>query len=217
MLLCGVKKMKRLGCGIFNSVRKMKKIVLLLTVLIAPVFVSSNVYALDMDYYTYNGFDAILTAWQQTAMVFANGDYAALFFSVIVAAIMFGGAATFYKIFGGASIHPLAWTAPILLGIVIYLGAFIPTGTLHIYDPVLNKYQPVSGIPDGVVLMAGTTNLIERGIVEIIETSGAPLSYKQYAGGIGFDALLKATDGPFLNNTYISASVDKYITGLFVL
>jgi hypothetical protein len=181
-------------------------------VVLSFLFGASEVQALDMEYYTYNGFDAVMTAWQQTAMVFANGEYAALFFSVIFAAILFGGVSMYYKIFQGANVSPLAWAMPIGFGIVIYLGAFVPKATLHIYDPVLNRYQPVSNVPQGVAFIAGTLNLIERGIVEIIETSAAPLSYKEYAGGIGFDSLLKATGNLSMNDKYIEASVGRYIT-----
>jgi hypothetical protein len=173
---------------------------------------ASAVFAVDMEYYTYNGFDAVFTAWSQTAMVFSNNDYGMLFFSVIVAAMLFGGVATYYKMFQGANISPLAWMLPIGFGVVIYLGLFVPKATFHVYDPVQNRYQPVSGVPQGIVILAGVTNLVERGIVEIIETSGAPLSYKQYAGGIGFDSLLKTTADVSLNDKYVEASTSRFIT-----
>ena len=37
-------------------------------VVLSFLFGASEVQALDMEYYTYNGFDAVMTAWQQTAM-----------------------------------------------------------------------------------------------------------------------------------------------------
>lgn len=190
----------------------MRRSYLLFAGVFVTVLSASNVYALDMEYYTYNGFDAVVGAWQQTAMIFSNVEYAALFFSVIFAAILFGGVATYYKIFQGANVSPLSWALPIGFGVILYLGVFVPKATLHVYDPVLNRYQPVSGVPQGIVALAGTLNLVERGIVEIIEMSGAPLSYKQYAGGIGFDSLLKATGNLSMNDKYVEASTGKYIT-----
>lgn len=178
---------------------------------VAAAFYSRAAYALDMEYHTYGGFNAILIAWQQTAMVFNNASYGYLFYTVIFAAIMFGAAATYYKLFQGGNTHPLAWAVPVFFGVVLYMGVFIPKGTLYIYDDVLNKNQNVSGIPDGIIFLAGVTNGIERGMVEIVQTSGAPLSYKEAAGGIGFDSLLKASSYIPLNNSYIDASIEKYI------
>lgn len=43
-----------------------------------------------------------------------------------------------------------------------------------VYDPVLNRFQTVGDIPDAIVFTAGTLNLIERGLVDIIDTSAAP-------------------------------------------
>lgn len=190
----------------------MKKLVYIVIVAIAAALYATNVYALDMEYYTYNGFNVIVGAWQQTAMVFSNSNYGMLFYSVIFAAMLFGSVATYYKLFQGSNISPLSWALPLLFGVILYIGVFVPKASFHVYDPVLNKYQQVSNIPQGIVAIAGVVNLIERGIVEIIETSGAPLSYKQFAGGVGFDSLLKASSSLSLNDKYIETSAARYIT-----
>ena len=190
--------------------RKYKLLALVVSGVLVDLY-SRTAFALDMEYHTYGGFNAILIAWQQTAMVFNNASYSALFYTIIFAAIIFGAMSAYYKLFQGANANPLAWTVPVLFGVIIYMGLFIPKGTLYIYDDVLNKNQNVSGIPDAIIFLAGVSNGIERGMVEIIQTSGAPLSYQEAAGGIGFDTLLKATSYIPMDNTYIDASLEHYI------
>lgn len=174
---------------------------------------SPNAYALQMDYYTYNGFDQVVSSWQFAAMVFNNSDYKTLFIVFIAMGALFGAAALYLKIIARKSGDPIAWMWPALIGFILYVGIFTPKGTIHVYDPVLNKYQPVNGVPDGIIAIAGSLNLLERGIVDIINTSGPPLSYKEAAGGIGFDSLNKITSVKVsdLDNGYIRQSTEHYI------
>lgn len=176
------------------------------------VLYSTNAFAFDAEYYTYNGFDAVLSAWQLAAAIFSNVNYIMLFFPITVAGIMFGVLSHHFKDMGGkAGGATLSWLVPLLMGITIYLALFVPKGTLHIYDPVMNKYQPVAGIPNGITLSVKLFNTIERGLVDIINTSGSPLSYTDGAGGIGFDLVNKASTNVYLLNKYLDASTTKYI------
>ena len=169
-------------------------------------------FALDADYYTWGGFDAVASGFQRLALIFSDGGYRGLFFSVIVMAFMFGGFAIVARAAAGVRANPISWLFPILAGVVIYLGLVVPTGTIHLYDNQTNKYQAVGGIPDGIVAVAGVLNLVERGMVEIVSTSGDPRSYVDQAGGSGFLGLFQAASKVLTtDDTLIDTSVSKYI------
>jgi conjugal transfer mating pair stabilization protein TraG len=169
-------------------------------------------FALDADYYTWGGFDAVASGFQRLALIFSDGGYRGLFFSVIVMAFMFGGFAIVARAATGARANPISWLIPILAGVVIYLGLVVPTGTIHLYDDQTNKYQAIGGIPDGIVAVAGVLNLVERGMVEIVSTSGDPRSYVDQAGGSGFLGLFQAASKVLTtDDTLMDTSVNKYI------
>lgn len=180
------------------------------------VFVPSGAFALDMEYHTCNGFDPILSAFQKIALIFGHNNFRGLFFSVVVAGILFGGLALYMKAFMGNRFSLGTWLTPLAVGVILYLGLIIPTGNLIIYDDVLNRFQAVPGVPNGIVAVAGVTNLVERGLIDIIDGVAVPGTpgYRQSAGGIGFDLLLKATGGNFsgkLPDAYMTASLERYI------
>ena len=180
-------------------------------VLFCLVLFSGTAFALDMEYYTYNGFDAIVPAFQKVALIFGDSGYQSLLFCVLTAASVFGALAMVMKALGGR-FSPAAWAAPIGIGFVIYAAMIVPKGTLHIYDPVKNRNQAVGGIPDGVVMVAGVLNRIERAFVDMIYTSTTPDSYQVQAGGIGFDLLYNlGSKGVVLTNKDMQASLQKYV------
>ena len=174
------------------------------------VLLSSEALALDMEYYTYNGFDAIVPAFQKIALIFGDSGYSALLFCVLVAAFLFGVLAMVIRGAGGR-FSPAAWAAPVAIGFVIYAAMIVPKGTLHIYDPVKNRDQAVGGIPDGVVMVAGSLNRIERAFVDMVYTSATPDSYQVQAGGVGFDMLYGlGSRGVLLSDKNVQASLRKY-------
>ncbi len=68
---------------------KRRTILAALSIALGVLF-STNAVAFDAEYYTYNGFDAVLSAWQLAAAIFSNVNYTLLFFPITVAGIMFG-------------------------------------------------------------------------------------------------------------------------------
>ena len=166
--------------------------------------------ALDMEFYTYNGFGPVSQAFSQLALIFADNGYLGLFFTVTVLGIVAGGTAFVAKMATGVRLVPLVWASPILAGVVIYLALFVPKGNITVYDPVLNRFETIGGIPDGVVATAGLLNKNERGLVEIIDTAAVPgARYQETAGGIGFTALKAAIiAGP--KNAYARESMARY-------
>lgn len=180
-------------------------------IVFSHIFFASTVYALDMEYYTFGGHDAVVNSFQKLALIFSDGGYKGLFFAVIVLGILFGGSAVFLKVLAGVRISPIAWVWPVLIGVVLYLGLIIPRGTLHIYDPVLNRYQAVGDVPDGIVALAGILNEIEQGLVDIVSTSGT-VGYRDSAGGIGVQVLLGSVNSTLsFPDRYIDQSVRGYV------
>lgn len=182
------------------------------TAVLVIILSPAPAFALDADFYTWGGFDAVASGLQRLALIFSDGGYRGLFFSVIVMAIMFGGFAIVARAASGTRANPVSWLVPILTGVVIYLGLVVPTGTIHLYDNQTNKYQAIGGIPDGIVAVAGILNLVERGMVEIVSTTGDPRSYTDQAGGSGFLGLFQAASKVLTtDDTLMDTSVNKYI------
>ncbi len=173
--------------------------------------VAADAHALDMEYYTYNGFRAVVTAFQKIALIFSDNGYRALFFTITALGIFFAGATVYFQLLKGSRGSPLSWAWPVGLGVCFYLGLMIPTGNITVYDPVLNRFQTVGNVPDGIVAVAGILNKVERGLVDIISVAATPQSYQDYAGGIGFDMLLKATAGHLkIRDQYVDESLKRY-------
>jgi conjugal transfer mating pair stabilization protein TraG len=76
----------------------------------------------------------------------------------------------------------------------LFVGLIATTGTVHVYDRVRNAYQPVGGVPNLLVLVAGATNMIERAMVETIDDNTLDPNAKIEfgAGGHSFDLFLNA-------------------------
>lgn len=186
---------------------------LLLLFAISLVALPTTAFAVDMDYYVYGGHDAVVSSLNKLVLIFSSNDYAALFGMAFVIGVTFGGAAVYAKIVGGGNVNPLSWTPAIILGVAIYFGFIVPKGTLHVYDPVYNKYQPVGNLPDGLVILAGSLNGIERGIVELVTTAGDPIPFTGHAGGVGFLGLYTLTTNPLnAKESWIDNSLRRYVT-----
>ena len=189
----------------------MKKKVLFLLVLANVLLSAGSALALDMEYYTYGGFNPIVQAFIRIALIFSDAGYQGLIFVMTVIGIIAGAAAWIARATTGARIIPLTWTVPVVFGAIVYLAVFVPKGNITVYDPVLNRFQTVGDIPDAIVFTAGTLNLIERGLVDIIDTSAAPdAAYTQTAGGIGFKAL-ESVKGSSPKDNHARTSMIRYV------
>jgi conjugal transfer mating pair stabilization protein TraG len=189
----------------------------MLKLIISSLFIMASAvhaHALDMEFYTYGGFEPVTNAFLKIALIFSDANYRGLFYTVIVIGMLFGGIATFSAIARGARTSPLAWAIPVILGVLIFFALIIPRGNITVYDPVVNRFQVIGGVPDGIIAVAGTLNLIERGLIDIIYTSATPYShrYQDFAGGIGFNVLLKSTGFPLKPpNQYMDKSLRNYM------
>ena len=187
-----------------------KKTIIITAVLALLVLVSTPAFALDMEYYTYGGFGPIVLAFNKIALIFRDHDYQGLLFVITVLGLMASATAWMAKAATGMKIIPMIWAIPVMFGVVAYLALFVPKGNITVYDTVLNRFQTIGGIPDGVVFTAGFLNKIEKGVVDIIETAATPdTDYRKTAGGIGFQTL-ESVRGSSPKNSYVWSSAIRY-------
>ena len=167
--------------------------------------------ALDMEYYTYGGFNPVTQAFTRIALIFSDSSYQGLLFVIMVLGLIAAMTAWLMKAATGMRVIPLVWAVPVFTGAVVYLALFVPKGNITVYDPVLNRFQTIGGIPDGVVFTAGFLNKIEKGLIDIIDTAAAPgASYQNTAGGIGFKAL-ESVKGSSPKDNYARTSMIRYV------
>src|SRR3546814_2113366 len=102
----------------------------------------------------------------------------------------------------------------ILLVIGLIVGMIGTTGTVHVYDKVRNAYQPVGDVLNRLVWVAGTTNLIERALVETIDDNTLDPNIKIEFGAVGhtFDLFFNAVSprGP-ITDTFLDATIKDYV------
>src|SRR3546814_941882 len=99
-----------------------------------------------------------------------------------------------------------------LIGIGLFVGMIATTGTVHVYDKVRNAYQPVGDVPNLLVLVAGTTNLIERALVETIDdnTLDPNIKIEFGAGGHTFDLFFNAVSPRGqITDTFLYATIKE--------
>lgn len=166
--------------------------------------------AIDMEFYTYGGFNPVVQAFTKVALIFGDNAYKGLLVVVTVLGVVAAAVGMIAKATVGGRIS-LTWPVPVLAGMVIYIALFIPTGNITVYDPVLNRFQIVPNVPDAIVATAGTLNKLEKGLVDIIDTASAPnAQYLDTAGGKGFK-VLEAIRGSSPKDNHARTSMIRYI------
>ena len=189
----------------------MKKFFSLIITAVCLCLLTTPALALDMEYYTYGGFNPIVQAFTKIALIFSDSGYQGLLFVVTVLGLLAAVTAWLARAATGARVIPLVWAVPVFIGAVLYLALFVPKGNITVYDPVLNRFQTIGQIPDAIVFTAGFLNKIERGMVDIIDTAAAPdAGYQTTAGGIGFKTLESVKDSSPKNN-FARTSMIRYV------
>lgn len=178
--------------------------------------------ALELEYYTYGGFSDVVSAFTKAALVFSDSGYMVLATTIFIGALAWGlfkaGINKLYAAVPGEGGLPPSydgvWSALLnaFVATVLFFGLIVPKGTLHIYDPTENQYQAVGGIPLIGVISAGASSMIERALVEIVETSSSPLAFSKQAGIKGIQVMnaLVNRGGESINATF-EKSLDNYI------
>jgi len=181
-----------------------------LTIVVGLTFGASNAAnALEMEYITFNGFTQVVTAFRYIGLFFSNSDYGSLVY--IAAVVGFAAAAVMASVKGYREEGTFKnWLFMFGIGVGIYTAFITPKGTIHVYDRTLNAYEPVTGVPDGIVLLAGLTNLAEQVAVDIANAS-SPTPYENTAGGIVFQLVRNTylADQP-LDDEYLWENIKNY-------
>jgi conjugal transfer mating pair stabilization protein TraG len=167
--------------------------------------------AIDTSFHTYDGFAETVDAFRLVSMIFGDARYETLV--LIVATVGIGLGAILASV-RGSGMGLVAFGFQILFGVGVFVGLIATTGTVHVYDRVRNAYQPVGGVPNLLVLVAGATNMMERALVETIDDNTLDPNAKIEfgAGGHSFDLFLNAVSprGP-MTDTFLDATIKDYV------
>ncbi|QJU59271.1 conjugal transfer protein TraG [Sphingomonas sp. AP4-R1] len=181
---------------------------------VVPIFgfaLARPASAIDASFYTYNGFSETVDAFRLVAMIFADPRYETLVVIIAVVGISLGALLASIR---GQAMGLVAFGFQMLVGVGLFVGMITTTGTVHVYDKVRNAYQAVGDVPNLLVLVAGTTNLVERALVETIDDNLLdPTSKVEFgAGGHMFDLFFNAVAprGP-MTDTFLDATIKDYV------
>lgn len=201
-------------------------LVLLIVMIVLPAI--SFAGGITMEYKVYGGFDAIHLAFKKIGLIYNSSLYnSALFLGIVgvgVGAILIS---TAISGIGGKANYGQAF-AMFITGIALFSSLFIKTGggsNLQIFDPVRNTTVNVGGLPDGIVLLAGTLNKIEMVVIQFIVdngdtgtygTYGSNLAYTNNPGGLGFSLLEAATGNINYGPNEFTLTLNQYVKDCFL-
>ena len=181
------------------------------TLALASLVAATPALAIDASFHTWDGFSETVDAFRLVAMIFGDPRYETLVVIIAVAGIGFG---TVLAAVRGQGMGLVAFGFQMLVGIGLFAGMIATTGTVHVYDRVRNAYQPVGGVPNLIVLVAGTTNLMERALAETIDdnTTDPNAKLEFGAGGHAFDLFLNAVSprSPIVD-AFLDATIRDYV------
>ncbi|NKJ02376.1 conjugal transfer protein TraG N-terminal domain-containing protein [Novosphingobium sp. SG707] len=173
--------------------------------------IATPAWAVDASYHTWDGFSETIDAFRIVALIFSDPRYETLVVIIAVAGIGLGAVLAGIR---GSGMGLVAFGFQMLVGIGLFAGMIATTGTVHVYDRVRNAYQPVGGVPNLIVLVAGVTNLLERALAETIDdNTGDPNAKLEFgAGGHSFDLFLNAVSprSPIVDS-FLDATVKDYV------
>lgn len=145
---------------------------------------------MQLEYYVYGDFLSVVNAFHKIANLFSNNTYQSWFTVVMLYTIVvFAFVSVAGRIFG-ERVSDEIWIKKVIIGTILYSIFVIPTISLHIYDPIKNKYEAVSNVPAGAGLIAGLTGGAAREITELVEMAGNPIMHIDDIGfGHGYEML----------------------------
>lgn len=198
----------------------MKKIITFLAFILFTGTAWADVPPSAQTYVTWGDFDVVVNTFERVALMVSDSSYHGLFFGIITISLVFGILSSFSRGFLTGQANSMAWIqvfGTIIVGVIIYQTFIQKTSQIVIYDETLNLQKTVADVPDGLILLAGISNKIEKGLVDIIWTSSDPYSFKEAAGGSIFN-ILKSAYGKNVNlngmangGEYIKRSLQSYI------
>lgn len=169
--------------------------------------------AMANEFYTYNGYDPIVSAFQKIALIFSDNSYLAFFTAFAILSMVFSGASAYMKLLGGRQVGPLSWIVPVIGGCVVYLALFVPKTHIEIYDQVTNQTSgSIDNIPVGIVYPAVMLNHIDRVLTDVINSAAPPgKDYTMTAGGISVALLQKGVEHS-VKDAQASRTLGEFVT-----
>ncbi|WP_306801307.1 conjugal transfer protein TraG N-terminal domain-containing protein [Endozoicomonas sp. ONNA1] len=174
----------------------------------------ASALAVELDFYTFGGFQETVDAFKRIALIFNNDIFIGIFYVFAVLGLFIG-----YAIHSGNQVlnsadgqakPSMRVLFTVAIGIAIFQGTVMSKGEITVYDEQLNQFETVQNIPDIIVLASGFTNLAERAVTEIVDNSSAT-TFKDYAGGVNYkliyDAVTKTTS---FKQFYAIKSLQKF-------
>jgi len=167
--------------------------------------------AIDLEFYTWGGFEIMEDAFRRLGLIFTDNLFMRSAAAMAVLGIVMGFSVYYLRGLSGGQVDFRAVTIPMLAGVVLFNAFIIPTGTITVYDPTKNKVSiaPIP-VPDGIVLIAGGLNMLQRVVRTVVDT-GSAYPYEDEAGGITFELIYRATaEYTDVDDFYLTKSVGQY-------
>ena len=173
---------------------------------------AGTAWAINGEYYTYGGFAPITHALQMVSLILSDSGYMSIIYDCLLGGLILGGIVMIVNAVTDGKLNFTKWILSILLGWLVFIGFVNQKGTITVYDPTLNAFQTMNGIPNGLVVVASTLNLVERGFVNVAVTASAQtINYQNGSGGLGFQALMGATQNtPVMWDNFFAQTLDEY-------
>ena len=181
------------------------------SITVPALLVASPAAAFDASFHSYGGFQETVDAFRAVSLIFSDSRYETL---VILMATVGIGLGALLASARGSGIGLVAFGFQILVGVGLFVGMVATTGTVHVYDRVKNAYAAVGDVPVLLILVAGTTNMIERAMVETIDDNSIDpnTKYAFNGGGHAFDLFLNAVASQrMLADTHLDATLRDYV------
>ncbi len=178
---------------------------------VPALLATSPAAAFEASFHSYGGFQETVDAFRAVSLIFSDSRYETL---VILMATVGIGLGALLASARGSGMGLVAFGFQILVGVGLFIGMVATTGTVHIYDRVKNAYAAVGDVPVLLILVAGTTNMIERAMVETIDDNSIDpnTKYAFNGGGHAFDLFLNAVASPrMLADSHLDATLRDYV------
>lgn len=166
----------------------------------------------DVDFYTYGGYETVVNGFTYMRNVYGNAQYGLLVFTILAMAIFISASLNSIKgLTGqGKASQMLSSIFFCCLGFAIYQGTIIPKTTVHVYDTVLNKYEPVGDVPLLIATLAAGVNILER--VGSGTFAATTINREEHGGGATIQLLSTILNqDPLKYQPYLSKSIEHYI------
>lgn len=166
----------------------MRNKTLITTMLVLAIIAIPALALADTEIYTYGGFTVVSQAYKRIALITSAGSFRNIFTGVAMFGMLAAGIMGLRGLASGRGNMLTAFISP-LIGCMLFLSVMVPRESIYIYDPVLNGTTTIPGVPIGISKLAGFANMIERSVIDILDSNPAEIGEPRYqdVGVRGFE------------------------------